>query len=157
MKTSIFILLIIISSCSVSEKLNEDNSTNESIKGRWELMQVNEKGFIAYSGSNTIYIFDDTTFKNINYWFSDVEAIDSCGDRSRINYSKGTYIVKDSVLYLEGVYTDKTFNEINRNTCALIGTYKSEVDILQINDTLILEFMIKPKYNLKQQIKFVRK
>jgi len=152
------LFLISISSCTVSESISKNEIANESINGRWELLQSKSNG-IPYSGSNNIYTFTDTSFKNINYWFTDNEGNngDGCGDRSKINYSQGRYVIKDSVLYLDGVYTDETFIKENTNLCAHVGRYKIEVEILKISDTLILDFMIRSRFKMKQQVKFIKK
>jgi len=60
------LFLISISSCTVSESISKNEIANESINGRWELLQSKSNG-IPYSGSNNIYTFTDTSFKNINY------------------------------------------------------------------------------------------
>jgi len=152
----ILTLLLIISSCAISKKQNEDNIKKELLKGRWELLQP-KSNLNAFSGSNNIYIFEDSLFKNNNYWFSDVGPIDSCGERSRFIYSKGNYIIEDSILYLKGVYTDKTFEKENTNACSLMGEYKREFDFYIVKDTLVLRYKPKPKLNIKVTVKLIKK
>jgi len=142
--------------CKINENPNKEKITKEFIEGRWEKYSFDD-GRIAYSGSNNIYIFKDNKFKNINYWFSDEAALDSCEVMSRYNYSYGEYNINQNILTLEGVFSDENLKIPNKNHCRKIGTYQKDIEAYKIKDTLFLGFKPRPHINYRQIVKFIKK
>lgn len=141
-------------------KLSDDNSkksiTKEFLKGRWEIYNPNPS-IKAYSESNSIYVFSDSSFTNVNYWFSDQGSQDSCEEMSRYSYSTGKFDIKNDVLLLEGAYTDNTFKVLNSNPCTQIGYFQQEIEVYRINEILYMGFKVRPNRSYYQTIKFIKK
>ncbi|MGZ5244501.1 MAG: hypothetical protein ACXWDO_01560 [Bacteroidia bacterium] len=109
----------------------------DRIQGRWIQIGVATGPLNQY-----IYRFYGDSFKIEKYSFTDIILPYPCNYKNWWNYAKGTYLINNNILQLEGIYTDSNFNKIDSVVCPehfKAGNYEMQLKGHFVADTLNLE------------------
>ncbi len=132
-----FIILILFLSILSCKKDTIENVDRDYLHGKW--IQYYNPDFVCFACTNYTLSFMEDSFQMEESYFTDATSVDTCIQKSLLNYSSGKYSIQNRKIEFLGNYTDNTFEYLNTDTCRKKGPYEENTAIYRILDTLFVE------------------